>query len=246
MYYRRLRKLKSIRNYAVLVVLGVGVIVGSYLTFHPTDFLPSANEGAKHSPNDEETDKPGASGLSENKRVSSIKILGKRESTVSALLETDKDPTLGKEFEIQVVARSDRDEINLISLKLNYDPQYLEAVEVKKNSDEIKLWVDATIKKGEGQIVLAGGLPTPGYKSSIDNNGLEVARIKFKPLKLGNTQIGVDQSSQFYRNSDNEPILANRFGLELLVLEPNNSLLNDLNNDGIVNVFDRIVKNIKR
>lgn len=129
-----------------------------------------------------------------------------------------------KEVAVEVHIRSDSDEVNLLSAKIIFPKEYLKVVRIDTNSTFIKNWVENTFDNNMGTISLIGGIPNPGYKTTLGETGL-MATIYFEiinvPQEGGSVVISLDELSAIYRNSDNLNILSDKKGLEIKVEENN-------------------------
>ncbi|MCL5784464.1 MAG: dockerin type I repeat-containing protein [Patescibacteria group bacterium] len=100
-----------------------------------------------------------------------------------------------------------------VSLSINNLPQpnCISSFTVNNSSTGfIKNWVENYVDNKTGTISLVGGIPTPGYKTQVGENGVEMAEITFTAKKVGPVTIAFDPDSAIYRNLDNTNILTTK------------------------------------
>lgn len=140
----------------------------------------------------------------------------------------------GKIFAIDVQVRSDIDAANLVSMRLNYQNNLL-AVEkiVTKGTATINdssngqpkvagdffinSWINQKYNNDQGSLQLIGAVPAPGFITMKNNPPATMARIYFKALTSGQSNITIDNSATIFRNADNVNILKDTRDVSLTV-----------------------------
>ncbi len=131
---------------------------------------------------------------------------------------------VGKIFAVDVQIRSDIDAANLVSVRLKYQPEMVRIEKIvtqgqsaqtesnagsPKNAEDffISSWVNRNYNNEQGVAQLIGAVPAPGFITAKDNKAPTMARVYFKAVTGGQTEITVDQDSAIFRNADNSNIL---------------------------------------
>lgn len=71
----------------------------------------------------------------------------------------------------------------------------------------IKNWVEKVYDNKAGTISLVGGVPNPGYTTTVGQPGGKMVEIVFKTKAIGDAYVDFDEGTAIYRNSDNNNIL---------------------------------------
>lgn len=183
----------------VLLILLLGLVGGVLLVTRgePLKFLPKAGGG----------------------------ISGPISPTTSLTLASQKSNySVGEEVEIQLLVRSDIDAANLFAAKLQFPADLLEVVSINHpertyimNPYMIKNWIEKSFDNQTGTISLAGGVPNPGFQSSLSEPAPLMADITFKAKAVGTATIAFADSSAIYKNADNMDILGIKNSLEVII-----------------------------
>lgn len=72
----------------------------------------------------------------------------------------------------------------------------------------INNWIEKTFDNQAGTISLAGGVPAPGYKTTVGQPSGIMADIVFQTKKVGSATVSFETDSAIYRNSDNVNVLS--------------------------------------
>ena len=129
----------------------------------------------------------------------------------------------GKIFAVDVQVRSDIDAANLVSVRLNYKNNLIavEKIVTKATSSNestngqpkiagdffINSWINQKYNNEQGSLQLIGAVPTPGFITMKNNPPATMARIYFKALATGQSNVTIDDSATIFRNADNVNIL---------------------------------------
>lgn len=127
---------------------------------------------------------------------------------------------LGQKVRVSVFARSDVDAANLFAAKLKFPANILEVEEIitQESSNVIKNWVEKISDNKAGTISLVGGVPAPGYKTTVGQPTGKVAEIVFGTKAVGDAYVDFDEGTAIYRNSDNSNILSIKREVDFRVL----------------------------
>lgn len=81
-------------------------------------------------------------------------------------------------------------------------------------------WVEQNFDNNAGTVSLVGGVPNPGFQTTVGDKSALMATIVFRPKKVGKGVIGFSDLSAIYRNSDNLNILTIKRDLEIEISRP--------------------------
>ncbi|MFA5933590.1 MAG: dockerin type I domain-containing protein [Microgenomates group bacterium] len=131
--------------------------------------------------------------------------------------------SVGAQIKVSVLVKTDKDAANLFIAKLKFPSQLLQAKSISLRSEAtssgfikdwfISNWVENTIDNNTGSASLVGGVPNPGFQTSLESSGSAMADVMFIAKAAGDGVISFDDTSAVYRNSDNANIL---FGKQAL------------------------------
>ncbi len=168
---------KGFAHILILVIILAGIGLGVYLISQRTNLIPKAS------------------------------VSNPVTAETSFTLQTSNSSVANnQQFTVDVIARSDFNSANLFSANLNFPTNSLEVVSVAKSTN-LTQWVEEFYDNTTGEVRLTGGLPDPGYKTTVGVPGLEIASITFRAKALGSASITFDPSSAIYENSSNSDIL---------------------------------------
>lgn len=111
-------------------------------------------------------------------------------------------------FPVKVNAKTDVEGANFFSAKLKFDPTKLQVDHIDTTGTFIQLWVVdplTNFNNSTGTVNLAGGIPTPGYKTNGQPE--TIATVYFKGIAPGSSIIDFDGSSAIYSDAQNINIL---------------------------------------
>lgn len=113
------------------------------------------------------------------------------------ILEVPKTLVVNKETVVPVKIDTAGSSVNAAEVYLKFDPAELEVISVSKENSFFALWVtdSPAFSSEKGEISLAGGLPTPGFKGKG-----QIGSIKIKAKKKGNITIEFDKKSRALLN----------------------------------------------
>lgn len=119
---------------------------------------------------------------------------------------------VGEEGRIDLYFRSDLDEANLLVAKLKFPADLIEVTKLDHAGTEtvISSWTEEHFDNATGEISLVGGIPAPGFKTTIGGFNPLMSRIHFKVKAKGTATIDFMEGSAIYRNSDNTNILVTK------------------------------------
>ncbi|MBI2019332.1 discoidin domain-containing protein [Candidatus Daviesbacteria bacterium] len=175
----------------ILILLILGAVVGVYLVQNRTNLFPKAGGSAPLGPE------------------TSFSLLGPNDCpgffvcTMQYIFPPDK----GEEFEVKLFARSDIEEANLFTAKMDFPKDLVEVKEIKTKDSFIKNWVEEYYDNSTGKISLSGGVPNPGYKTQLGQPSSLVAVIVFEAKALGKGALSLTDDSAIYSNLNNINIL---------------------------------------
>jgi hypothetical protein len=164
---------------AVVSFLMLSIPIGVYLIGSPQRFFSQASQDEVQNPQ------------------SSIELKAEK-SNVAA----------GDEFIVVVEVRSDIDYINLAQARISYDPKSIAALEVMTGVNEVeegyfvKEWLSQGFDNNRGQVILVGGVGTPGIVTKPDEEPRVLAKLRFVALKEGEASLSLDEAT-LIKNSDN-------------------------------------------
>lgn len=199
-YMSRLSE-KGAIQFIVLLILLLGLVGGVLLVTRgePLKFLPKAGGG----------------------------ISGPISPTTSFTLASQKSNySVEEAVEVDLLVRSDIDAANLFAAKLQFPVDLLEVVSISHpdvtilpypNIIIIKNWIEESFDNQTGKISLVGGIPNPGFQSSLSEPALVMAKITFKAKATGTATISFADSSAIYKNADNMDILGIKNSLEVII-----------------------------
>lgn len=121
--------------------------------------------------------------------------------------------TVGQTFSVRANVSSGGEYINAVAAYLSYPADKLEATGVDTGGSTLSIWAEKTA--GGGAVRLSGGLPTPGF----NGEGL-VAEVSFRVKETGLASLQFTADSAVVRDSDNQDILADKFGAEFSLATP--------------------------
>lgn len=189
---------KNLVSVIGLLVLLLGLPIGTYLTINQTDFLPQA-----------------------------AKINKPASPQAGFFLETAKPAVAaGDTFSVSVVVRSDIDEANLFVSKVKF-PANLLSVEKVEFEDSKTLSgeeiipvrvIESSFDNKNGTISLVGSIPNPGFKTMNNQKKAILAKIVFRSKINGVANLTFDETSAIFRNTDNNNILQSKQSLSINIL----------------------------
>lgn len=169
------------------------------------------------------------------------------------LSSSKSDVKVGESFNVSLLVRSDQDFANLFVAKLHFPANLLEVTNIDlkpKNSNFVANWfltnwVENVYDNNSGSISLVGGVPNPGFKTTVEASSSAMADITFTAKKGGAGAVTFDNTSAIYRNLDNSNILAIKREVFVKVAETTlnttptiTNIKGDLNLDGKVDLVD--------
>lgn len=171
---------KTVIGLVVLVLLVAAIPIGVYLSQQTQIFKPKAAE---------------------------VKPISGPETSLTLVAPGNVEP--GAEIRVGVWARSDTDAANLFVSKLKFPTDLLQVSSINANVGPlfVKNWIEKTFDNNAGTISLSGGIPSPGYKTTLGQPSGLIAEVVFKTKKAGLATISFDTDSAIYRNSDNVNVL---------------------------------------
>lgn len=183
------RSIPALLAIIVFSLMLVAIPVGVYLVGEPQKFFSQAS----------------------NEEVDSLK-------TSVELKSDSQNIKAGDEFSVDVELKSDADAINLAYLKLKYDPKFLAVIQIIGDNGQpvINEWLSDGFDNEKGELILAGGVSSPGVLTKPEEKALLIAKVRFVAIQKGDTTISFDEANLF-KNSDNTNILKNRNNLSISV-----------------------------
>lgn len=122
---------------------------------------------------------------------------------------------VGDTITIKLNVRSDIDAVNLLKANISFSKELLSVVSINYTNTIVKNWVEQYSDNATGTISLIGGIPNPGFKTSVDNGYSPFAVINFKALKAGSANIAIADQSAMYSNLNNSNILSSKETLNI-------------------------------
>jgi hypothetical protein len=154
--------------------------------------------------------------VSEQTQTRSQAGLNLREPETSLTFKTrDESEDLLK---VDINIKSDIEKTNLADVKVNFDPNVLDVVEIATSSSLLKTdkkitpfatkWLETSFDNSSGVISLIGGSPNPGVKTD-PQEGTEaiLATISFRPKITSTTKLSFDPNSILYSEEGNVNLL---------------------------------------
>lgn len=144
------------------------------------------------------------------------------------------DIKVGQIFAVDVQVRSDIDPASLVNLRLNYSNSQIavqkimidgQLIEQERDSSVPKIageffidsWVTQNFDNTKGEVQLIGSVPNPGFVTLKESAPAVMARVYFKALSAGESDISINNTSGVYRNADDENILVNKQNLRFII-----------------------------
>ncbi len=179
---------RGVIQFLVLFILIAGLIAAVYLVQKTQIFKPKASVSAPITP------------------------------TTSFALFTQKNTyNVGDVVAVSLFVHSDIAAANLFNAKINFDKNLLTVDHIDYSGTFISNWVEQYSDNSTGTISLVGGVPNPGYQTSVGSQGL-MAVIYFKALDASNATIAFADTSTIYSNAYNVNILGSKESLVLSIL----------------------------
>lgn len=177
----------------VLLILLLGLVGGVLLVTRgePLKFLPKAGGGIS-GPIGPET---------------SFTLIGPNDCAEGFLctLQFIMPPEEREEFSVKLYARSDIEEANLFTAKINFPKDIVEVKEIRMESrfNEVENFYD----NSSGEISIVGGVPTPGLRTEVGGESALMAAIIFRAKTIGKGTVSFEDTSAIYSNLNNIDIL---------------------------------------
>ncbi len=130
------------------------------------------------------------------------------------------DSTNSGILKVNILVRSDFDNINLSLVKITYPANLIELTEIATSSSKFKRWAAAGFDNTKAEATLIAGVENPGLKTTPQEEPEPLATLVFKVKQIGKAEIGFSDSTSLFRNSDNLNILQNKKGLTLGLINP--------------------------
>jgi hypothetical protein len=144
------------------------------------------------------------------------------------------DIKVGQIFAVDVQIRSDIDASSLVNLSLNYANSKIivqkiiidgQLIEQKNDGSSPKVakeffidsWVTQNFDNTKGEVQLIGSVPNPGFITLKGSSPAVMARLYFKAVSAGESEISINNTSGIYRNADDENILVNKQNLRFII-----------------------------
>src|SRR3989338_7892647 len=152
---------------------------------------------------------------------SQASISGPLTPTTSLSLQVSPDTVAPNEsFKVTIVVHSDIDSANLFAANLNFPYAFMQVVDIDYADSFISSWVEQFYDNNTGEISLVGGVPDPGYKTTITDPPSAMAVITFKSTgTIGLGTVSFVPDTAIYRNADGTDILAERTVGEIQVAD---------------------------
>lgn len=112
-----------------------------------------------------------------------------------------------EEFSVRLYVRSDVAAANLFTAKINFPNNLVEVKEIKTEGTFIRNWVENFYDNNNGEISLAGGIPSPGYQTQVGGESGLMATIVFRAKSLGQGPVSFKDTSAIYDNINSINIL---------------------------------------
>ncbi|KKQ66739.1 MAG: hypothetical protein US86_C0004G0057 [Candidatus Daviesbacteria bacterium GW2011_GWA2_38_24] len=183
---------KGLAQVLVLIIILLGLGVGVYLVQKQTSLKSRASvETAENA----------------------LALVGYTDASKPVTLPSDNISASGvpnQELIVDLLIRANTDPINLISAKLKFSSDILEVVRFEKSdlSGGVSV-VEEYFDNKTGEISFVGGIPNPGYQSSVGKWGL-AKKIVFKVKDGTNGKKGtiefLEEGTAIYKNSDNAQV----------------------------------------
>lgn len=185
---------RGVAHLLLLVLLVVGLIAGVYLiTKGPLNFFPKASLSKPVGP--------------EN----SFTLVGPSGCTAGILCVLYGQHAPQEEFAVNLYARSDIETANLFTAKMTFPKDLVEVKEIvtaPTQGNFIKNWVETFYDNNTGEISLTGGVPSPGYQTTVGGESAQMATIVFRAKAIGKGTVAFTDSSAIYSNRNNINILS--------------------------------------
>lgn len=123
---------------------------------------------------------------------------------------------IGDNFVVDLVVDTNGQPANTFEAVLKFDPSKLEVVGIDMENFPgafITQVDDIYFQNFNGEIILIGGLPTPGFTSSLV--GDVMAKLTFKVKSTGQTTISIDNGSKVITDDTNDDIFVSGLDLNL-------------------------------
>lgn len=138
----------------------------------------------------------------------------KEEGANAVVLESKLSPRSKSEvIHVDVYIKSSSDAINLVEVKLKFDPSSLAVEKIATDAGSLKenqyfnKWLEVNSDNNAGIITITAGVPSPGVTTAdLPFGKAYLATVNLRPLKPGRTVVQAKSDSLFLRNSDNQNI----------------------------------------
>lgn len=184
---------RGVIQLVVLLILLLGLVGGVLLVTRgePLKFLPKAGGGVSGPINPE----------------TSFTLIGPNGCAAGFLctLQFIMPPEQGEEFSVKLYARSDIEEANLFTAKINFPKDIVEVKEIRMESrfNQVENFYD----NNSGEISIVGGVPAPGLRTQIGEESALMAAIIFRAKAIGKGTVSFTDASAIYSNLNNIDIL---------------------------------------
>lgn len=172
---------KGIAHLLILIVLVLGLFAVLYLVSNRTNWLPKASVSGPVGP-----------------------------STTFQLSSGASAAKVGDIIPVKLNVRADVSPVNLLNAKIAFDRDLLAVDKIDYTDSIVKNWVEQYSDNPTGTISLVGGIPSPGFQTTVDNVFSPVAVIYLKALKEGTGNVAIVDGSAIYTNADNIDILSSK------------------------------------
>ncbi|MBI2334714.1 right-handed parallel beta-helix repeat-containing protein [Candidatus Daviesbacteria bacterium] len=193
---------KGFVHILLVLFLLISIAASVYLVQQKTNLLPKAGSLKPTGPE------------------TSFSLVGPSDcSGLLCIFKFQKEFPVDAEFKVEVLVRSDIDEANLFKAKITFPAELVEIVSISTEKSFIQNWAENFYDNNQGVISLAGGVPSPGFKTEQGKDSALMATITFKTKKTGKGTLSLTDDSVIYRNTDNINILTVKRPLEVTVSE---------------------------
>lgn len=132
-------------------------------------------------------------------------------------LDTPITQTVNQQFKVRIFASSDTQNSNLFSARITFPQNLINVVSIDNtNSFITTLWGAETFDNATGQLIVVGGVPSPGYMTTAGSPSL-FATITFNAIAPGSGSITFNPDTSIFANSNNQDILISNSNASLTI-----------------------------
>lgn len=133
--------------------------------------------------------------------------------TAGFTIETDERVFLNQPFKVRVVVNTQNNTINAVGLTVNYESEKLKVLGLDTTQSFCQFYPEKKFSDNLGKINLSCGSPSPGFSGTNT-----VIIIDVMPIKMGTTELVIDQSSKILKSNGTGTNLLSTFPRKELVI----------------------------